>query len=393
MANVLDAVYFQAINAGVDPFEVGEAVQGFMTPADAGALDGVMYNYRAESDDKTEWEIGAGVYESSTGVLDRTSVLYSSDNNERVDFTNPPKVRIVALAENMPVTGNLYPYILCGETSDPSTDITGRGQIWWGYDPVSVLYVTDFDINGNTDLYNNLYDFIGGALRFKLATGNEYFSRIVGGEQIDNYWKIYVEWLPYVEGPRLVYVSLHQGYGFKHSAMGTILGNGSLRGIIGLVAQAEYSLGSQQEYLTLYGATSDDTPTVLTSDAQAANTAVTAVPPFNVFHVLELTVTRFTCTVIAIENNTRACKHWKLEGTVRGHQWDVEPEILPEFISEVVPVVVDADPETAGWSVAVSIEEGGEGGSPLLITVTGGESDSISWLARLESTCIERGFL
>jgi len=105
-----NSVLFLPASAGTADFVVSSAVQGYMTPALAGAATGV-YRYRAESADLSEWEIGEGTYTSGTTTLTRTTVLYNSAGTgtaagqsgagTKINFTAQPQVGIVATAQDM----------------------------------------------------------------------------------------------------------------------------------------------------------------------------------------------------------------------------------------------------------------------------------------------------
>jgi len=101
----LNAVRFKPTAAGTVDFTVDEAVQGYQTPANAGATDGATYRYRAESRDQLEWEIGTGTYTASTQTLARTTVSFSSNSNAKVSFTRVPDVALVFLAEDATAIG------------------------------------------------------------------------------------------------------------------------------------------------------------------------------------------------------------------------------------------------------------------------------------------------
>lgn len=82
---------------------------GFMTPVLAGMPSGT-YKYRAESSNLSQWEIGEGVYDSGTGILTRTTVLYNSSGTgtasgqsgagSKINFSAPPNVGVVQLVED-----------------------------------------------------------------------------------------------------------------------------------------------------------------------------------------------------------------------------------------------------------------------------------------------------
>jgi hypothetical protein len=81
---------------GATDWIVLAAVQGYKTPANASAVDGVVYYYRAESADKSEWEEGSGAYTALTTTLARTTITTSSNGNAKVTFSAAPTVFIVA---------------------------------------------------------------------------------------------------------------------------------------------------------------------------------------------------------------------------------------------------------------------------------------------------------
>ena len=77
-------------------------MQGYQGPAAAGAVNGRLYKYRAESADLTQWEIGEGAYTSSTGTVARTTILFTSaGTTAKVNFSAAPQVAIVALKEDL----------------------------------------------------------------------------------------------------------------------------------------------------------------------------------------------------------------------------------------------------------------------------------------------------
>lgn len=108
MTNVgfLDVCRFTATSSGTGDFVVNTAVIGYQTPTSAGAVNGKVYRYRAESSDLTEWEVGYGAYTSGTTTLARTTILFSS-TGAKVNFTAAPQVAIVFLAEDFNGTGQI----------------------------------------------------------------------------------------------------------------------------------------------------------------------------------------------------------------------------------------------------------------------------------------------
>jgi hypothetical protein len=109
VARFANSVMFTPVAGGTVDFVVSTAVQGFMTPALAGAPTGV-YKYRAESADLSQWEIGEGTYTSGTTTLTRTTVLYNSAGTgtatgqsgagSKINFTVAPNVGIVQAVQD-----------------------------------------------------------------------------------------------------------------------------------------------------------------------------------------------------------------------------------------------------------------------------------------------------
>lgn len=104
MAAFLDVCRFNPTLGGTTDWTVSTAVTGYQTPASAGAVNGALYRYRAESADLLQWEIGYGLYTVAGTVLARTTVLFnSSGTTAKINFTLVPQVGVVALAEDLSV--------------------------------------------------------------------------------------------------------------------------------------------------------------------------------------------------------------------------------------------------------------------------------------------------
>lgn len=88
---------FNALSGGTGSFVVGSGVVGYATPSQAGAINGAIYSYGAQSSDLTQWEVGTGTYNSGSGMITRT-VLLSSNSNLLVSFSSPPVVFLTALS-------------------------------------------------------------------------------------------------------------------------------------------------------------------------------------------------------------------------------------------------------------------------------------------------------
>ena len=137
---LVDACIFTAASGGTSDFVVSAAVTGYMTPQEADAVDGDSYNYRAQSSDLTQWEIGAGLYDAGTTTLERVTVLFNSDGTgtlqsgpgSKIDFTYPPQVMLTPLATDFPgptgaagPTGATGPVGLTGATGATGAGATG----------------------------------------------------------------------------------------------------------------------------------------------------------------------------------------------------------------------------------------------------------------------------
>jgi hypothetical protein len=111
MAAFLDGCRFNPTAGGTTDWTYSSAVTGYQSPAAAGVVNGALYKYRAESADLSQWELGEGAYNTSTGVLARTTVLFNSSGTgtgsgqsgagSKISFSTVPQVAIVALAEDI----------------------------------------------------------------------------------------------------------------------------------------------------------------------------------------------------------------------------------------------------------------------------------------------------
>lgn len=111
-SSLVDVCRFSPTAGGTTDWTFANAVQGFQSPAAASIVNGATYSYRAESNDLTQWEVGTGAYNTATGVLARTRVLFNSlGTTAKINFTVAPQVSIVALAEDLvtPALNRGYP--------------------------------------------------------------------------------------------------------------------------------------------------------------------------------------------------------------------------------------------------------------------------------------------
>ena len=102
MAAFLNVCRFNPTAGGTTDWTYASAVTGYQSPAAANVANGRLYKYRTESIDLSQWELGEGAYNTSTGVLARTTVLSnSSGTTSKINFSTVPQVAIVALKEDL----------------------------------------------------------------------------------------------------------------------------------------------------------------------------------------------------------------------------------------------------------------------------------------------------
>lgn len=102
MAAFLDACRFNPTAGGTTDWTYSSPVPGYLSPAAAGAVNGRLYKYRAESGDLSQWELGEGAYNSGASSFARTAVLFnSSGTTSKINFSTVPQVAVVALKEDL----------------------------------------------------------------------------------------------------------------------------------------------------------------------------------------------------------------------------------------------------------------------------------------------------
>lgn len=102
MAGQLDVCRFTPTAGSTTDFTYSSAIVGYQSPTAAGVVNGRLYKYRAESADLSQWEVGEGAYNTATGVLARTTVLFNSaGTTTKINFTLVPSVAVVLLKEDL----------------------------------------------------------------------------------------------------------------------------------------------------------------------------------------------------------------------------------------------------------------------------------------------------
>lgn len=173
MAAFLDGCRFNPTAGGTTDWTYSSAVTGYQSPAAAGVVNGRLYKYRAESADLSQWEMGEGSYNTSTGVLARTTVLFNSLGSgtaagqsgagTKITFSTVPQIAIVALKEDLLSVEEANTFT-SAQTAQARSNLglsTEIGKIeWW---PTTVLQPGRLKANGQSVLratYPLLYGYL-----------------------------------------------------------------------------------------------------------------------------------------------------------------------------------------------------------------------------------------
>lgn len=170
----LDRCIFNPVTGTTADFVVSNAVIGYMTPASANARDGQIYHYAAQTVSGTavtSWEVGLGTYATASSTQARTTVLYSSNSNNKVNFATTPQVMITALA------GDFSNYNIT-RSQIPNTTITAETFEVKGFSTAGDLGI------GAT--YTSVAATAGSPMAIQDAKGT--WFRLVPGEVINAGW-------------------------------------------------------------------------------------------------------------------------------------------------------------------------------------------------------------
>src|SRR3989304_4757721 len=98
MAAYVNSVWFVAGSSGTADFSDGAGINGHLSMAGGGMVNGQTYSYRAvHPTNPAIFENGRGVYNSGTGVLSRVTQYETSDAGAKVDFAVAPVVAVAPL--------------------------------------------------------------------------------------------------------------------------------------------------------------------------------------------------------------------------------------------------------------------------------------------------------
>lgn len=100
----LDACGFIPVSSGTGSFVDSAAVVGYQRLGAAGAVNALVYSYRAESADKSQWEqgFGAATVSAGTWTLARTTITANSSGAATaIAFSSAPNVYITAASADL----------------------------------------------------------------------------------------------------------------------------------------------------------------------------------------------------------------------------------------------------------------------------------------------------
>ena len=251
----LDACGFFPAAGGTADFVVSAAITGYQTPASAGAVNGAVYSYRAQSSDLSQWEIGFGAYATGTTTLARTTVVASSTGS-KVNFSAPPSVYVTALTADLddpwrqqpvgvpipildsitgvaqPPTGNPYRYIKLTASDSYNTGVLTSESVT-GSAPLvvatAVISLSGSPINGQTV---NLINTEGRFLRGSTSAGtvqNDQMQTITGN--VDGQISLGTKDGAFTTGASLgVYGAPGANYGFSKASFNSSNSSGARTG-------------------------------------------------------------------------------------------------------------------------------------------------------------------
>ena len=243
----LDACGFNPASGGTGDFVVSAAVTGYQTPASAGATNGAVYSYRAQSSDLSQWEIGYGAYATGTTTLARTTVVASSTGS-KVNFSAPPSVYVTALTADLddpwrqqpvgvpipildsitgvaqPPTGNPYRYIKLTASDSYNTGVLTSESVS-GSAPLvvatAVISLAGSPINGQTvNLINTERRFLRAGSAGTVE--NDQMQQITGSFATNLHASSTVPFLSDYSGALSVGASRNSNYPFNSGGSSTL---------------------------------------------------------------------------------------------------------------------------------------------------------------------------
>jgi hypothetical protein len=93
MSGILDRCVWLATSTGSGSFVDSGPILGYQDMSTAGAVDGQVYSYAAQSADLTQWEVGLGTWTAATSTLARTTIYFNSiGGTSAINFSTVPQV-------------------------------------------------------------------------------------------------------------------------------------------------------------------------------------------------------------------------------------------------------------------------------------------------------------
>jgi hypothetical protein len=140
MAHVFNRAKVATATTGTGTITLGSAATGFLTFAEAGAVDGQTVSYLIE--EGAAWEYGRGLYSSSGPTLTRDPIQ-SSNSDAAIDLAGSATVRSTLLAEDLDYRGVLnYGAVGDGVTDDSAAfdaAIAASSYVYVPYTPNGYL--------------------------------------------------------------------------------------------------------------------------------------------------------------------------------------------------------------------------------------------------------------
>lgn len=228
MAALLDICRFTPTAGGTGDWTYSNAVTGYQGPSAAGAVNGLVYSYRAEGADLSQWEIGYGAYNSVTRTFARATVLYNSaGSTAKINFSAPPQVAIVALKEDL---------ISIEEANNFTTAQQAQARSNVCAAPFDALAFCGMQINGSFDISqeisSNVAAFASGSVSKYIVDGvwgSKTGTSAFAVQQVSSVFPGYTNELKLtvstaqasIGSDQVIFAFPIEGYRFKRAAWGT----------------------------------------------------------------------------------------------------------------------------------------------------------------------------
>jgi len=423
MTKLVNRAKMTTATTGTGTISLSGAVDGYQTFADAGVADGDVVRYVIE--DGSDWEIGTGTYTASGTTLTRT-VLESSNADAALNLTGSAVVYVSAAAEDIPAVQELYAENPSSPTAPSATgtnavaigtqaEANGSGSVSIGIDATGTT-TNSLAIGNYTDAIGNTGATAIGfsaqanglnamALQRSYASGTDSFAASIAnntssyGATGANSVAIGYQAKAIGQNSMALGGTSNNASGLFSSAIGpsSNISSGTFSVAIGdaceattnnafalghdgkSVIQGKLAYGSgkfstvsdaQSGMFVLRRATTDATPTDLTTNNGAASTTNQVILPNNSAYA-------FHGTIVARQQASQgtACAAWKIEGLIR-REGSAGTTVLVNSATTVLD-------NTPGWGMALSADTTNGG---LKIEVTGAAATNIRFVATIHTS-------